>query len=144
MIRTMPKKLRKTSLKLSLNIVDTAAFSRRFSDINKILLDKNSKIPPASTMNRAVRILHPSLVKIAYKTTWNEFIFLQTTTIWTISKYIRLNWSRVALSEPDKMTSLEFSVFGFKYQNNECHILSTGQLLFCTVSPTDFKEDLNA
>lgn len=40
------------------------------------------------------------------------------------------------------MTSLEFSVFGFKYQNNECHILSTGQLLFCTVSPTDFQDDL--
>lgn len=48
MIRTMQKNLtlRKTSLKLSLNIVDTTAFSRRFSDINKILLDKNSKIPP--------------------------------------------------------------------------------------------------
>lgn len=42
------------------------------------------------------------------------------------------------------MTSLEFSLFGFKYQNIECHILFTGELLFCTVSPTDFKYDLNA
>ena len=50
--------LRKTSIKLSQNIVDTTAFSGRFSDIDKILLDKTSTILPASKMNTAARISH--------------------------------------------------------------------------------------